>query len=65
MAGKGSHATELIPSRWPAPPPKRANQLATSGQSDGHQREETLAAYGQNSMALDTRPGDQLQGPPP
>lgn len=24
------------------------------GSSDGHQREETLAAYGQNSMALDT-----------
>ena len=25
------------------------------GSSDGHQREETLAAYGQNSMALDMR----------
>ena len=29
------------------------------GSSDGHQREETLAAYGQNSMALDIWP----QGP--
>ncbi|MFI2541353.1 hypothetical protein ACH47F_05010, partial [Micrococcus luteus] len=34
------------------------------GSSDGHQREETLAAYGQNSMALDTPLGPEMDDGP-